>query len=122
MIPTHEPLPPERSGITHKATIGGVHVYIRTGEYADGRLGELFVTVDKHGAEMRLIDGVAICMSVALQHGTPLHALTRKLKGQRMGTGGMTDDPGIRMVSSILDYMARWLEAKYTTPQERAQW
>jgi len=109
----HEPLPTERHGITHRAAISDKHIYIRTGEYADGRLGEVFITVDKHGAEMRLLDGIAIVMSASLQRGVPLVALTEKLKGQQMGTRGVTDDPDIPLVTSILDYLARWLDQKY---------
>ena len=114
----HEKLPDERHGITHRAVIGGKHVYLRTGEYPDGRLGELFITVDKHGAEMRLLDLAAITLSAALQRGVPLEAITSKWRGQRMGTEGATDDPSIPLVTSIADYVARWLDSKYGTKED----
>lgn len=122
MIPTHEKLPDTREARTHKAVIGETRIYITTGCYANGRLGEVFIKADKEGAEMMLLNAVAIGISVGLQHGVPLIKYTRKYSFQRLGTDGATNDPEIPMVKSILDYMARWLEAKYTTPQERAQW
>lgn len=118
----HEKLPDTRQALTHTAIVGGVKIYITTGCYDDGRLGEIFIKADKEGTEMMLLNGIAIGISVGLQHGVPLLKYTRKYKIQRLGTGGATDDPEIPMVKSILDYVARWLELKYTTPQERAQW
>lgn len=106
-------LPDERKGLTHKVTISTTDVYITTGEYKDHKLGEVYITLSKEGNELRLMDAVAICISVALQHGVPLEAITSKLKYQRMGTAGVTDDPECRTVFSILDYLAKWLERKY---------
>jgi ribonucleoside-diphosphate reductase alpha chain len=108
-----EKLEETRNGVTHKAMISGVNVYIRTGEYPDGRLGEVFISVDKHGSEMRLLDAAAICISVGLQHGVKLRAFTDKLRGQRLGTGGVCDDPEQPLVPSILSYFATWLERTY---------
>jgi len=122
IIPVHEPLPDEREAHTHKAIIGGTKIYITTGLYADGRLGEVFIKADKEGAEIALLNGIAIGISVGLQHKIPLVRFTRKYKNQRIGTFGPTDDPEIPMVKSILDYVAKWLEQKYLTPLERVTW
>ena len=117
-IMNFEPLPSEREAHTHKAVVSGIKIYITTGFYPDGRLGEVFVKADKEGAELRLLNAVAIGISVGLQHGIPLVRFTRKYKYQRIGTEGMTDDPEIRMVKGILDYLARYLENNYLTPTE----
>ena len=116
----HEKLPHERRGLTHHVVIDGVKVTIRTGEYEDGRIGEIFFEAGKEGDEMRILDSIAISISVGLQRGVPLRAYTSKLKYQWAGTGGLTDDEEIPVAHSIIDYCARWLELRYLTPQERA--
>lgn len=118
MIIEQRKLPPERKGITHKVIIGGTDVYIRTGEFLDGGLGEVFITVNKEGHELRAYDGVAIAMSIGLQRGVPLKAYVDKFKHQRMEPGGVTSDPKIPMSHSILDYLAHWLEARYLTREK----
>jgi ribonucleoside-diphosphate reductase alpha chain len=122
MTPTHEKLPKECDGLTHRAMVGDVKFYIETGEYPDGRIGRVKITISKPGNEMRLFDAIGEGMSIGLQHGVPLLRYIRKYKYQELGTGGATDDAEFPHVKSILDYMVRWLESKYTTPQERAQW
>ena len=120
--PVHEKLPDECNGETHRAVVGGVKFYIETGEYLNGRLGRVSITIAKTGDEMRLFDAIGMGMSIGLQCGVPLMRYVQKYKLQTFGTGGATNNPEIPMVKSILDYIARWLESKYTTPQERAQW
>ena len=119
-IMNFEPLPSEREAHTHRAVVSGTKIYITTGFYSDGRLGEVFVKADKEGTELRLLNAVAIGISVGLQHGIPLVRFTRKYKYQRIGAEGIgvTDDPEIRMVKGILDYLARYLENNYLTPTE----
>ncbi len=120
--PIFEKLPDERRAHTHKAVISGKNLYITTGFYEDGRLGEVFIKIDKEGAEMMLLNGIAIGISIGLQHGIPLTKYTRKFKYHRIGTDGVTDDPDIPLVKGLLDYIARYLENNYLTPMERVQW
>jgi ribonucleoside-diphosphate reductase alpha chain len=106
-------LDPTRKGIVHKATIGGTNVYFRTGEFPDGTLGEIFITLDKHGGMLRAYDAIAILLSWGLQHGAPLGAALRLLEGQKMEPAGVTSNPEIPIAQSICDYLARWLKKKY---------
>ena len=122
VIPIHEKLPDDRRAHTHRAIISGRNLYITVGFYDDGRLGEVFIKIDKEGSEMMLLNAVAIGISVGLQHKIPLTKFTRKYKNQRIGTAGATDDPEIPMVKGMLDYIARYLENKYLTPAERVAW
>ena len=117
-------LPNERHGKTQKVTISGTDIYIRTGEYPDGTLGEIFITVAKQGDEMRLLDLTAISMSVGLQYGIPLEVYTRKFKDWHAGTDGVTDDDEFPMAKSIIDYVAKWLEKTYLNKKEKRtlQW
>lgn len=106
-------LPTERAGITHKVTIGGVDVYVNTGEFDDGTLGEIFVTINKAGGQMRVYDALAIAISVGLQHGVPLETFVNKFKHQRMEPSGVTSSQEIPLADSIVDYLAKWLEQIY---------
>lgn len=105
--------PTDRTGKTHKVHIDGIEIFITANEYEDGQLAEVFVSVAKHGAEMRLIDQVAIFLSIALQHGVPLEVFVEKMRGTRVGTQGFTDDPQFYTASSVLDFLAKWLENNY---------
>ncbi len=106
-------LPDERTGLTHRVVIETTKVYIRTGEYPDGSLGEIFITIDKEGSDLRVYDIVAISMSIGLQHGIPLAEYIDKFKLQKMEPRGVTNNPEIPVCSSLADYLARWLELKY---------
>lgn len=106
-------LPRERLGITHKVSIGGVKIYINTGEYEDGRLGEIFIRVDKEGGELRVYDVVAIQLSMMLQHGMPLLDILAKMENQKYEPAGVTSNPDIPFASSISDYIAKWLKNIY---------
>jgi ribonucleoside-diphosphate reductase alpha chain len=106
-------LPPERHGKTHSVKIGGVPVKIRTGEYKDGSLGEIFIELEKQGDELRVYDAVAIAISIGLQYGVPLEVFENKFRGQRLEPSGITTNKEIPMVASIIDYLAKWLRLKY---------
>jgi len=121
MIPRKK-LPPERVGLTKTTTIMGTQIYIRTGLYEDGTLGEVFITVAKEGDEMRLLDLVAISMSVGLQYGIPLEVFTNKFSNWECGTAGNTDDEEIPMIKSIIDYVAKWLQRTYPSIVGRGAW
>lgn len=115
-------LPDERHGKTKTVTITGTQIYIRTGVYEDGTLGEVFITVAKEGDEMRLLDLAAISMSVGLQYGIPLEVFTSKFSSWECGTAGVTDDEEIPLVKSIIDYVAKWLQKEYPSIVGRGPW
>jgi ribonucleoside-diphosphate reductase alpha chain len=109
------PLPARRSGYTQKASVGGHKLYLRTGEYADGRLGEIFVALHKEGAAFRgLMDNFAVAVSVGLQHGVPLEAFVEAFAFTRFGPAGTVEgDPAATRATSLLDYAFRNLAANY---------
>ncbi len=110
-----EELPARRRGYTQKAAVGGHRVFLRTGEYADGRLGEIGLAVPRESAAVRgLADALATALSVGLQHGTPLGAYVDALAHARFAPAGAVEgDPGVDHASSIPDYVARSLAASY---------
>lgn len=110
-----EPLPARRRGYTQKAAVGGHRVFLRTGEYADGRLGEIGLALPREGAAVRgLADALAAAVSVGLQHGTPLGAYVDALSHARFTpAGAVQGDAAIDRASSIPDYVIRSLAASY---------
>ncbi|MCA9673162.1 MAG: hypothetical protein KC503_46535 [Myxococcales bacterium] len=107
--PQRRRLPTERTGVTHAFSIGDMHGTI-TANLEDGEVREFFVDVDKPGDTLRgLIDAVAICTSVALQHGIELEVLATKFIGSRFEPAGFTSNPDIPRATSPLDYIFRWL-------------
>ena len=108
-------LPPRRRGYTQKAAVGSHRVFLRTGEYADGRLGEIGLALPREGAAVRgLADAFATAISVGLQHGTPLDAFLDALAHTRFAPAGAVEgDPAIEHASSIPDYVVRSLAASY---------
>ena len=115
IIKSHrEKMPQRRKGYTQKAIVGGHKVYLRTGEYADGTLGEIFIDMHKEGAGFRaMMNNFAIAVSVGLQYGVPLAALGRKFSHQRFEPSGFTKNPQIRRASSIIDYVFRWMGIQF---------
>lgn len=87
--------------------------YLQTGEYADGRLGEIFVKVGKPGSSSALLDMWAVSTSVALQLGAEVDALFEKFENQRFEPSGSTDVAGIPRCSSLVDLIARWVRTNY---------
>ncbi len=110
-----EELPARRRGYTQKAAVGGHRVFLRTGEYPDGRLGEVGLAVPRESPTVRgLADAFAASLSVGLQHGTPLDAYVEALAHLRFAPAGAVEgDPGVDRASSIPDYVARSLAASY---------
>lgn len=108
-------MPARRSGYTQKAAVGGHKLFLRTGEYADGRLGEIFVGLHKEGAAFRgLMDSFAIAVSMGLQHGVPLAEFVEAFTFTRFGPAGTVEgDPAVARATSLLDYMFRNLAANY---------
>jgi ribonucleoside-diphosphate reductase alpha chain len=116
-------LPERRAGYTQKATVGGHKVYIRTGEYADGQLGEIFIDMHKEGAAFRsLMNSFAIAISLGLQHGVPLEEYVDAFVFTRFEPNGpVTGNPHIKMSTSIIDYIFRELAISYLDRDDLAQ-
>ena len=114
-----ERLPDERQSITHKFTVADQEGYITAGLFEDGRLGEVFANIAKEGSTVSgLTDCLFIVTSVALQYGVPLEVLARKLKNTRFEPYGLTQNKDIPEASSLVDYIFRWLEAKFVKGKE----
>ncbi len=107
-------LPDERASFTHKFSIGGHEGYITVGMYEDGSPGEIFVRMAKEGSVIAgLMDSFATSISLALQHGVPLHVLIDKFKGTRFEPSGFTGNQEIPIATSIMDYLFRWLAIRF---------
>ncbi|HZU90832.1 MAG TPA: vitamin B12-dependent ribonucleotide reductase, partial [Stellaceae bacterium] len=108
-------LPNRRKGYTQKAIVGGHKVYLRTGEYEDGRLGELFLDMHKEGAAFRsLMNNFAIAISIGLQYGVPLEEFVEAFTFTRFEPSGIVEgNDAIKMATSILDYIFRELAISY---------
>ena len=110
-----ESLPDRRKGYTQKAMVGGHKVYLRTGEYEDGRLGEIFIDMHKEGAAFRsLMNNFAIAISVGLQYGVPLEEYVDAFTFTRFEPAGLVQgNDSIKNATSILDYIFRELAISY---------
>ncbi|MBV8205099.1 MAG: vitamin B12-dependent ribonucleotide reductase, partial [Candidatus Eremiobacteraeota bacterium] len=107
-------LPAKRRGWTQKAKISGHTVFLRTGEYADGTLGEIFVDLHKEGASFRsLMNCFAIAVSIGLQYGVPLDEFVDKFVFTRFEPNGFVDHPNIKHCTSVVDYIFRVLGMEY---------
>ena len=114
-VAEREKLPHRRKGYTQKASVGGHKVYLRTGEYEDGRLGEVFIDMHKEGAGFRaLMNNFAIAVSIGLQYGVPLEEFVEAFTFTRFEPQGIvTGNDAIKMSTSILDYTFRELAISY---------
>jgi ribonucleoside-diphosphate reductase alpha chain len=110
-----ERLPDRRKGYTQKAVVGGHKVYLRTGEYEDGRIGEIFIDMHKEGAAFRsLMNNFAIAISVGLQYGVPLEEYVDAFTFTRFEPAGFVQgNDAIKNATSILDYVFRELAISY---------
>ncbi len=110
-----ERLPDRRKGYTQKALVGGHKVYLRTGEYDDGSLGEIFIDMHKEGAAFRsLMNNFAIAISIGLQYGVPLEEYVDAFTFTRFEPAGLVEgNSSIKMATSILDYIFRELAVSY---------
>jgi ribonucleoside-diphosphate reductase alpha chain len=116
-------LPQKRIGFTQEARIGGHKVFLRTGEYEDGSLGEIFVDMHKEGAAFRsLMNCFAISVSMGLQHGVPLDGYVRQFTFTRFEPQGIVEGhPNIKFSTSIIDYVFRVLGVEYLKQYDFAQ-
>ena len=110
-----EKMPERRRGYTQKAIVGGHKVYLRTGEYQDGKLGEIFIDMHKEGAGFRaMMNNFAIAVSVGLQYGVPLEEFVDAFTFTRFEPAGMVQgNEAIKNATSILDYIFRELAVSY---------
>lgn len=117
-----ERLPSERKGLTKKIFLqylvegakAELDIYITTGEYPDGRLGEIFLKSDQMGSTISgLLDALSVTASLALQSGVPVETLVEKWGRMQFFPAGTTGDPDLPRVSSIVDAVARWLRIRY---------
>jgi ribonucleoside-diphosphate reductase alpha chain len=108
-------LPPRRNGYTQKAVVGGHKVYLRTGQYEDGTLGEIFIDMHKEGAAFRsLMHSFAMSISIGLQYGVPLEEYVEAFTFTRFEPSGLVEgNDAIKMATSILDYIFRELAVCY---------
>jgi ribonucleoside-diphosphate reductase alpha chain len=116
-------LPGRRNGFTQEARIGGHKVFLRTGDYADGSLGEVFIDLAKEGATLRgILSCFAIAVSKGLQYGVPLEEYVDTFTFQTFEPRGMVEGhPNIKMANSIVDYVFRALGVEYLHRDELAQ-
>ncbi len=116
--PVRRKLPDERQSITHKFSIGGHEGYITVGMYEDGAPGEIFITMAKEGSTISgLMDSFATAVSFNLQYGVPLKFLVDKFAHVRFEPSGWTGNPQVPYAKSIMDYIFRWLGAKFLGPE-----
>ncbi|HYD67276.1 vitamin B12-dependent ribonucleotide reductase [Azospirillum sp.] len=114
-IAERQKLPHRRKGYTQKAMVGGHKIYLRTGEYEDGRLGEIFIDMHKEGAAFRsLMNNFAIAVSIGLQYGVPLEEFVEAFTFTRFEPSGMVSgNDAIKMATSVIDYLFRELAISY---------
>jgi len=118
--PTRERLPRARTSRTFEFRVADCKGFVTVGEYADGRPGELFIRVSKQGSTLAgIMDGFAISVSHGLQYGVPLQAFVDAFVGMRFEPAGITDDPELRIATSLIDYLFRRLALEYLSVEDR---
>jgi ribonucleoside-diphosphate reductase alpha chain len=113
--PRRKRMPGTRESVTHKFSIAGHEGYITAGTYADGTVGEIFLTdIGKEGSTLRgMMNAFATSISIALQYGVPLETLVRKFSYMRFDPEGITGNPEIPFAKSLPDYIMRWLASRF---------
>lgn len=107
-------LPVTRRSVTHKFAVAGFEGYLTVGLFEDGSPGEIFIKMSKEGSTLSgLIQGFCRAFSLALQYGLPLADAVDRFRGMRFEPAGPTSNPDIPEASSILDYVARYLELHF---------
>jgi ribonucleoside-diphosphate reductase alpha chain len=115
-----ERLPRRRRSNTFAFRVADCEGYVTVGEYEDGRPGEVFVKVSKQGSTLAgIMDAFSISISLGLQHGVPLATYVRKYSNMKFEPAGITDDPELRIASSLVDYIFRRLALDYLSYEER---
>jgi ribonucleoside-diphosphate reductase alpha chain len=120
--PVRKRLPKKRPSETVSFTVGGAEGYLTAGSYPDGGLGELFVKMSKQGSTLAgVMDAFSIAISIALQYGVPLETYVSKFVNMRFEPAGMTDDPDVRMATSVVDYIFRRMALDHLPKDKREQ-
>jgi ribonucleoside-diphosphate reductase alpha chain len=120
--PVRRRLPKKRPSQTVSFTVGGAEGYLTAGSYPDDGLGEIFVKLGKQGSTLAgVMDAFSMSISVGLQYGIPLEFYVQKFSNLRFEPAGMTDDPDVRIATSVLDYLFRRLALDYLPYDKRAQ-
>ncbi|GAA2837336.1 vitamin B12-dependent ribonucleotide reductase [Crossiella cryophila] len=120
--PVRKRLPKKRPSQTVSFTVGGAEGYLTAGSFPDDGLGEIFVKLGKQGSTLAgVMDAFSMSISVGLQYGIPLEFYVSKFMNQRFEPAGMTDDPDVRIATSLLDYLFRRLALDYLPPAKRAE-
>lgn len=121
-MPNRERLPNDRIGRTHKFRIGDTEGFLIVGLYPDGRVGEMFLTIDKEGTALGgAYDSWARMVSVSLQYGVPLKEIVSKFLHVNCDPQGITGNQQIPIAKSVPDYVAKWLGMNYLSPDEREE-
>jgi ribonucleoside-diphosphate reductase alpha chain len=121
-VPVRKKLPRNRTSRTFEFRVADCKGFVTVGEYEDGRPGEVFLKVAKQGSTLAgVMDALSISLSYALQYGVPLRTLVEAMANTRFEPAGMTDDPELRIASSLLDYIFRRLAIDYLTLEERQE-
>ncbi len=119
-VPQRQRLPRSRSSRTYEFRVADCKGFVTVGEYPDGRPGELFIRVSKQGSTLAgVMDAFAMAVSHGLQYGVPLRAYVDAFTGMRFEPAGITDDPDIRLATSLIDYLFRRLAVEYLDADER---
>ncbi len=120
--PVRRRLPRQRTSRTMEFRVADCKGFVTVGEYGDGRPGEIFVRVSKQGSTLAgIMDAFAVAVSHGLQYGVPLRSYVDAYCGMRFEPAGVTDDPEIRIATSLMDYLFRRLALTYLSPEERAE-
>jgi len=118
---TRRRLPAERQALCHKFDIAGHEGYLHVGFYEDGSPGEIFIKMAKEGSTVSgLMDTIGVLTSMALQFGVPLEILVQKFSHVRFEPSGFTKNPDIPMAKSLIDYIFRFLGARFLKGEQRA--
>jgi hypothetical protein len=121
-VPVREKLPRNRTSKTFEFRVADCKGFVTIGEYADGRPGEIFLKVSKQGSTLAgIMDAFSISVSYGLQYGVPLRNFVEAFTNTRFEPAGITDDPDLRIATSILDYIFRRLAVDYLSYEERAE-
>ncbi|MBX6752126.1 MAG: vitamin B12-dependent ribonucleotide reductase [Micromonosporaceae bacterium] len=120
--PTRKRLPKKRPSQTVSFSVGGAEGYMTASSYPDDGLGEVFLKMSKQGSTLAgIMDAFSVAISIALQYGVPLEKYVEKFTNMRFEPAGMTDDPDIRMATSVVDYIFRRLALDYLPYEKRAE-
>jgi len=121
-VPVRRRLPKKRPSQTVSFTVGGAEGYLTTGSYPDDGLGEVFIKLGKQGSTLAgVMDAFSIAVSVGLQYGIPLESYVAKFTNLRFEPAGMTDDPDVRIATSVMDYLFRRIALDYLPMDARAE-